>query len=406
MALALAGCAAAAPQAASNGEPPAIFGRVVNSETREAVRRAAVKIFTSKEQWDEFTDAEGRFTFPTLAPGDYGLVAHRDGYTDRAYKVERSDFDERKELPIELRPQGVITGKAVNGLGLALQGAQIQAMGSRTRGGKIEVLNSADTNDLGEYRLSGLDPGIYRLRASYRDGRSSEFDPTPLTQATAYYGGSEKAAEIAVKAGSMVTGIDFILNPVRPVTVRGTLHSDAGVFAEPVTLWIMGQAGEGGHNGSGDKGRFEIADVSPGTYTVSAESLNKAAPLFGMATVEVRGEDVDSVDLALRAIPKIEGEVRVESGDSASVRLNSVFFTRRERVTAVPMQIGQPGPDHRFTIELIPGEYDLGFDGSASNLVVQRVTLDDKPITNWRLLVDGSSDTKKLVIIVGAKPRP
>jgi hypothetical protein len=32
---------------------------------------------------------------------DFGpFFAHRDGYTDRSYKVERADFDEQKELPI------------------------------------------------------------------------------------------------------------------------------------------------------------------------------------------------------------------------------------------------------------------------------------------------------------------
>lgn len=395
----------AAPQAASGAQPTSgIFGRVVNVETHEVVRRAVIKVYNSRDEWDEFTDSEGRFRFPALAPGEYSLIAHRDGFTDRAYKVERSDFDEQKELPIQLRPQGVIAGKVVDGFGQALQSAQIQALGLRNSGGKIQVLTSAETNDLGEYRLSGLDPGTYRLRAMYRDGRASELDPTPLTMATSYYGSSEKPAEIPVKAGSVTMGIDFILNPVQPVTVRGTLHTETGVLAEPATMWIMGLAAEGGHNGTGKDDKFEIGDVGPGTYTISAETLNKSAPLFGISTVEVHDADLDAIDILLKPIPKIEAELRVERGGSADLKLGSVYFTRTDGVTAMPMEIGHPSTDRRFTVSLIPGEYTLSFDDSISKLGVQWVTLDDKPITNWKLQIDGSSGTKKLVVSLGSKP--
>src|SRR5262245_51902995 len=95
--LALSWYAAAAPQTPHASEPRAgIFGRVLDADTREAVRRAAVKIYTSKDQWDELTDGEGRFRFSELVPGDYTLIAHRDSYTDRAYKLERSDFEKKR----------------------------------------------------------------------------------------------------------------------------------------------------------------------------------------------------------------------------------------------------------------------------------------------------------------------
>lgn len=402
----LAFYASGAPQAATAPQPNnEIFGRVVNAETREAVRRAVIKVFTSKDQWDQITDGEGRFRFSGLARGEYGLAVHRDGYTDRAYTVERSDFDQQKELPIELHPQGLITGKATDGLGQPLQGAQIQALGTRTRGGEIDVVNSTVTNDLGEYRLSGLDPGTYRLRAVYHEGRTSEFDPTPVTGATTYYGSSEKRSEIAIKAGAVIAGIDFTLNPVRPATIRGTLHAENHVFTEPTTLWIMGTAGEGGHNDTGKDGKFAIRDVGPGTYTVSAETLGTTAPLFGIATVQVRGDDVDGVDLALQPIPKINGEVRVEGSVPGGLKPGSIFFVRTDRVTLNAMQIGRPDENQKFTIALIPGEYTLSFDDSINKFGVQRVTLNGKTITNWKLQIDGTPETKILVITVGSQPQ-
>ena len=404
--LSLVSCTApAAPQTVASTQPsPGIFGRVLNAETRAAVRLVAIKVYTSKEQWDTFTDAEGRFKFPALAPGEYALVTHRDGYTDRAYKIERSDFDHHNELPIELHRQAVIAGKVVDGDGQPLQSAQIQALALRTRGGKIEVVDSAVTNDLGEYRLFGLDPGAYRLRVSYREGGSSEFDTSPLRLATSYYGGSEKNAEMTVKAASVVDGIDFILNPARPATIRGTLHSPSGVLTEHAALWIIGQRGEGGHSGQADNGKFEIADLGPGTYTISAKTSSKAAPLFGSTTVEVHSGDI-AVEITLRPIPIVNGEIRLQGRAFADLTRGSISFTPTVP-TMIPLnlELAKPDKDGRFTVALIPGEYKLTFDSSVRDLGVESVTLDDKEIIGWTMQIGESAETKRLVIVLGAKP--
>jgi hypothetical protein len=138
-------------------------------------------------------------------------------------------------------------------------------------------------------------------------------------------------------------------------------------------LWIMGKTGEGGHNATGEGGKFEIADVGPGTYTISAETLgvNSArlsalasipnrnsdfsdhllkaaeegrgsAPLFGVTTVEVSGSDVDSIVIVLKPIPRVEAEFRVEGAGATDLKLGPIYFNRTDRITAMPMEMGQP----------------------------------------------------------------
>jgi hypothetical protein len=103
-------CAAEAPQTPLTSEPRIrVFGRVLDAERHQVVRRAAVKIYTSKDQWGEITDSEGRFRFTELAPGDYTLIAHRDGYTNRVHKVERS-------IPLR-RPEGTANRSPSAGCG-------------------------------------------------------------------------------------------------------------------------------------------------------------------------------------------------------------------------------------------------------------------------------------------------
>jgi hypothetical protein len=67
------------------------------------------------------------------------------------------------------------------------------------------------------------------------------------------------------------------------------------------------------------------------------------------------------------------------------------------------MEIGQLGTDKKFSVSLIPGDYSMSFDQSIVNLGVQRVTLDDKPVTNWKFRMDDSSVTRKMVIAIGSK---
>jgi hypothetical protein len=378
-----------------------ISGRVVNAQTHEPVRRAVVKVYTASEQWNEFTDGEGRFKFPSLVRGEYTLVAHRDGFTDRAYKVESSDFDDSKELPIELHKQGLITGRVVDGSGQPLQRAKIEALNTRTSGAQVQAVGSAETNDLGEYRLSGLDPGIYRLRATCREGRENEFDSTPLTIATALFGSPDKPTELAVDSGSVTSGINFVLIAVRPVVIHGALHTEAGVLSEPVTLWIAGQSGEGGHNGRGRDGVFEIRDIGPGTYTVSAQTLSKSARLFGTTSVSVRDADVNGVDIMLRPNPRLEGQIRVEDGSLPDVKIGSILFHSQTPGIGIGLESAKPDENGTFVLSLNPGEYVISFDSKFSD--VQKVTFDDRSVTNWKIKIDPGAGSKKLMIVVKPK---
>ena len=54
---------------------------MLNAQTHEPVRRAVVRVYTTKEQWDDLTDGDGRFKFPSLVRGEYSLIAHRDGFS-------------------------------------------------------------------------------------------------------------------------------------------------------------------------------------------------------------------------------------------------------------------------------------------------------------------------------------
>jgi hypothetical protein len=156
--------------------------------------------------------------------------------------------------------------------------------------------------------------------------------------ATALLGGSEKPTEVTVRSGSIVSGNDFLLNATRTVTIHGTLHTDVGMLTEPVALWIMEPTGEWAHNGNGKDGAFEIADVGPGTYKISAETVNgrgaRGARLFGVTTVAVRDTSVNGVDIMLRPSPKLEGQIRMEGGSALDSKLPRASTTKSRRTAS------------------------------------------------------------------------
>jgi Carboxypeptidase regulatory-like domain len=382
-----------------------IVGHASNAHTREPVRRALIMVSASKQQWYEFTDAEGRFKFPSLVRGEYNLAVHRDGFTNRFYKVELSDFDDGQDLSIELYPQGLITGKVMDGSGQPLERTSVEALPARAAPGEqINAVAAAETNDLGEYRISGIDPGVYRVRATQREGRESEFDPSPLKVATALFGGEQRPSELVVKSGSVTRGIDFVLDALVPARVRGTLRSDDGPVPEPVTLWIAGQAGEGGHNGSGKDGKFEIGDVAPGSYVVSARTLGKTARLYGSTTVKVGNADVNGVEIYLRPSARVEGRIQWEGQAPKPPKLGSIFFMRKPPGIAMGMEIAKPLEDGTFSVLLDPGDYDLSFDTSVFD--VKTITLDEAAVVNWKIKVEPGATVKKLYLVVQPVAKP
>ena len=410
----LAGFALVAAGAAQTPDPqPSVplFGRVVNALTHEPLRLTSVKIYNSKEQWDELSDKEGRFKFPPLKRAEYSFGAHREGFTDRFYKVELSDFDDPKDLAVELFPQGVITGKVVDGSGQPLENASITATRTSQRANDLNGSVTADTNDLGEYRLSGLDPGVYQVRAAYRDGRRSEFDPTPLTRASAVYGVASKPTELTVKPGVVIERIDLVLNPALPVRVRGTLHTESGQpVIGRVILWIEGPSPtrDGSHNGQGEDGKFEIGEVSPGTYKISADTGERTPSLFGEVSVEVRGENVNGVDLVMHPNPEIDGQVQVREEDATRLADIQVMFSpsdnRNDRILSIRMvHVNAAGT---FKTGLRPGAYRLVLMPLGTNLAIEKITLDDVDVPSQALRIDASAKPKTLTITLGPKKQP
>jgi hypothetical protein len=126
------------------------------------------------------TDANGRFVITGVDAGDYRISAQREGFI-------RSEFGQRTptgtgvtvkltagqlfNANIPMTPGSVISGRVITPDGDPALNAPVQAYTYQYANGErtLAQVANAETNDLGEYRLFGLEPGEYFVSVTSRE---------------------------------------------------------------------------------------------------------------------------------------------------------------------------------------------------------------------------------------------
>ena len=330
--------------------PASIAGLVVGADTSEPLRKATLSLSSedSETQYLSRTDAEGRFLIANLPPGRYQLWAASQGYVGTAYgaKSPRRQappivLEKGQELHVLFRLQrtAAIAGRVLDENGEPVQDARVSTQSYYGRGEKRQLRDgeSAQTNDLGEYRIYGLQPGKYYLRAapsqlyygawsilrmSKRSGGTKDQDEPVLVYPPVFYPAATniaQASRIELKPGDEFRA-DFAFAPVSAFSVRGHV---LGAFAKSRDPLVVTLAPKGGDNEQQatrveKDGSYEITDVLPGSYRLFvsvAEDLFKSNQQIAVKRdVEVTNGDLENIDLALSVASRIEitGKLTIE----------------------------------------------------------------------------------------------
>jgi len=125
------------------------------------------------------TDDMGRFQIRDIDPGNYRVVAARNGFARQEYGarsfnrsgsiISIGSGQQVQNIEFKLTPAPTISGRVVDTYGDPQPGITVQALratydanGRRT----LQAVQTARTNDLGEYRLYWLNPGRYFVSAN------------------------------------------------------------------------------------------------------------------------------------------------------------------------------------------------------------------------------------------------
>ncbi len=325
-----------------------IRGRVVAMETGRPLRHAAVTASSDVASRSASTDDDGLFAWSDLPAGKYRLRASVAGYVGLDFGEdanegggrdivlgERETFD---RADFRLPRGGVITGRVLDESGEPVEGVQVVAM-RLVYGGRSERLTLANggrtakrSNDLGRYRIFGLDPGEYYVAAttgSFNAGAPAGGDMASGYGVTFYPGtlDSSKAESIRVSA-SEETLADVSLVPSRTVEVSGAVVDWTGrplAFASiTMSPGTSGAVGLVARTASAADGSFTFSAVAPGQYTIQALSVPLASPgdvrrtllsqsSFAVAIVTVEG-NTSNVMLQCRMARTMTGRIRFEGG--------------------------------------------------------------------------------------------
>ncbi len=448
-----------------------VVGRVVAAETGTAVRRAQVRISGNDVgARSALTDANGRYEFSELPAGRFTLTAQKSGYMTVQYgqtrpfesgkSIELADGQVVEKADIAMPRGSVISGRIVDEFGDPIADVSVSAMRSVWSNGRRRLQQTgrtAQTNDLGQYRLFGLAPGEYYVSATYRGpdmaimemamvtaisaGTSGPSGSTPNSgYAPTYYPGTTSGADaqrLTVAVGQEAQGTDFALLPVRFAKITGTVISSDGKPTEGAIVSAVPRTGgdvvfgPGGSARTDKNGNFTLSHVTPGDYTLQTRALqimtssdggnsmvftmtrvvgpeggNGSEPESGAVPVSVSGEDLSNVIIVTTKGSTLSGRLTFEGGKPASAG--------NVRIMAMPLDSGD-GPsfgggagvakpeDGSFELKGLTGARAFRALGLPAGWSVKSVTLNGQDVTDTGVEFRGGEAVTGLEIVVTSK---
>jgi len=336
-----------------------VEGVVVSAGRSEPLKRAQVFLFQIDKpmgmSYSTSSGADGRFGMADIEPGAYYLSASRRGFIRAQYGARRPGSPgttlalERgqsiRDLVIRMVPQAVITGRVVDEDGDPVAHAEVQSRRYDRKGGKRQFRwGSADnTNDLGEYRISGVAPGRYLVSAMIPTSPEtpvalSAAETVPRMFAQTYYPATidpANATALEVTAGAQLRGVDVMLVKTRAVSVKGRVYPAPGgeeTRGVEIQMNPRNSAGIPQELGItvGPQGNFALHGVLPGSYVLSAVWHTKQM-LTARQEIEVGEAGVD--DVVLTGTPGLEltGRISIEGQSEAPSEARIALVSGEER---------------------------------------------------------------------------
>jgi len=428
-----------------------IRGRVFASDSGAPLRRARVTWssdvpatggVSSQGPPGVMTDANGRYEIRDLPAGRYRVFARRTGYvqmdfgarrpgsygrtlpsdSERGITIELADGQAFAGADFHLARAGVITGHILDEYGDPLISAFVGASRMDTVGGRRRSVPFAadNTDDQGEYRLSGLPPGTYYVVVS--PPQQVRLSGQSSTYADVFYPGvpvRDQARPITVRAGQEVTEITFTLLPVRLARVSGSVVTSQGTVPKSASFTLARSTQIGvsqtivyGGPAMGAGGTFALPGVAPGEYDLVVNAQTEAGTSeLGTARFSVTGDDISGVMIVTGAEGRLSGTVKTDSG-AALPPATAAGSAARLRVTATAVEDGSDGvlssaavnSDGTFVAPVRPGPRLIGLSGLPSGWGVAVVFSGERNITDLPVDVRPGVDFPAQIIVSNRLP--
>src|SRR6185369_15064527 len=172
--------------------PPtsSIFGRVVTAAEATPLKSARVALVPERQAsgspqvYSGISDADGKFNIKGVPAGRYRFFASHNGYVDQQFQYTGVDKgavlaltagEEVKDVLFRMSLAAVITGRVDDEDGEPMANIQVVALQRPSEEERednpwlghreLSAATGGQTDDRGQYRLFGLKPGEYYIRA-------------------------------------------------------------------------------------------------------------------------------------------------------------------------------------------------------------------------------------------------
>lgn len=373
-----------------NDQLASVEGEVRNAVDGLPIERAHVSVSDlsngNGDRYGALTDAGGKFAIHNIRPGFYQVVADRVGFIDMDDSTTTATLkagDTKDALVLKLAPTGSIIGRVFDADGKPVESIRVIA----ESGNRLD--RSTVTDDRGMYRLGGLRPGRYRVRAAPLEmGGPPEIrtDNTAEVHYSATYHPNaldqKSATRVSVGAATDLTGIDIHLVRTPILHISGKV---AGMPPNAQNVSLTLRSSSGGGNGAQVRrdGSFEIWRPAPGKYILQANYFDVFTQLHSAPVeIEVGDSDVENIAFQLRPSEDIHGQVEFLDEDARHARSGGQTaqpsaprrISLRGTDGSEPAGLAEIGDDGSFTLPKVPtGKYRVGIVGP--RVYVQSVQL-------------------------------
>ena len=407
-----------------------ISGRVVAADTGTAIRRAQININSRDANFNRVvaTDGDGRYELTALPAGRYRLFVNKAGFVALEYGQARP-FEAGKPLDMTAGqvlekvdfslPRGsAITGRVTDEYGDPITDVQVEALRYQFVNGERQLVNagrSSQTDDLGAYRIFGLMPGDYVVRASMRPNmppgpRATDTEPTGYP-GTYYPGVTDvtQAQTVTAALGQEVSSIGFPLVPARLSRISGTVMSSGGqpLVGAAVIIRARGSNALGalrmniiGNSGGQvrNDGSFQLTNVPPGEYTLDVQQrpqnirnlqdLNLSQLEFASMPVSVSG-DIDNLTIVTTPGVTVSGRVAYQgqAPPKQNVQVTAAPLSGGPAsigalISAKALGSGRVNQDGTFELRGIAGPQMIRVQAMPTGWALKSITLDGADITD------------------------
>lgn len=419
--------------------PCTVTGRVVAAAEGNLLKSARVSLIPEHSRshnqiYATSSDSDGHFTLRDIPPGRYRFFAAHAGFVEQHYKAGINDTgplfslrsgEKVSDVLFRLVTAAVIAGRVSNEEGDPMQRVEVVALrrpseeeiedidAPRLHKIQMEPVASAESDDRGQYRIFGLKPGEYFIKADdsfLPHGGSVPVDESYWLKlslgsefASMYYPGVTQVSQaqvVPIKAGEEAQA-DITMRRVKTLEIVGRVIGPTGPAAN--TLIRLDSAdGDGSdfnrQDTTDDKGNFRLRNIPEGTYYILAYQRQEGAPVYyesrARQKVEVTGNNIDALTISLSAGVTIQGRLKVEgSGSVALDRLNLALMpVEEDGLSGGPSEVKKDGSFEFKSVR--DGSYAITVWGLDRDAYVKSARRGPDDLFEKGVQVDGSSSGK------------